>query len=117
MTQPLFAPPACDVVRVALPVPTDGLFEYSVPAPLASRAQPGCRVRVRVRERTLTGVIVERGGSPGLEGRRRAIEKLLDPEPALSEAMLAICREAVANEPKEVADRIRLVKADMRDFD
>ena len=55
MTQPLFAPPACDVVRVALPVPVDDLFDYSVPAPLASRARPGCRVRVRVRERHAHG--------------------------------------------------------------
>jgi len=96
MTQSLFAPPACDVVRVALPVPADDLFEYSVPAPLASRARPGCRVRARVRERTLTGVIVERGGSLRLEGRRRAIEKLLDPEPVLSEAMLGVLRDAAA---------------------
>jgi SAM-dependent methyltransferase len=35
----------------------------------------------------------------------------------LSQAMLAICRRRLAQEPEEVRARARLVKADMRDFD
>ena len=104
MTQPLFAPVEADVVRVALPVPADELFEYSVPAELAARARPGCRVRVRFRERALTGVVVERGGTPQFAGPRRAVERVLDPEPVLSETMLSILREAAA----EVGATIRI---------
>ena len=36
---------------VALPLPVDELFEYAVPPELDEHAQPGCRVRVRVRDR------------------------------------------------------------------
>ncbi|MDJ0852283.1 MAG: hypothetical protein QNK04_28270, partial [Myxococcota bacterium] len=65
MTQPLFSLPDGDVVRVALPVPADELFEYSLPEELAADARPGCRVLVPLRGRVLTGVIVERGPRQG----------------------------------------------------
>ena len=35
----------------------------------------------------------------------------------LSDHMLDICREALNNEPKDVQDRVTLIKGDMRDFD
>jgi primosomal protein N' (replication factor Y) len=96
MSQPLFAPPAGDVVRVALPVPADELFDYALPAALVPRALPGCRVRVSVHRRALTGIIVERGAARRVGGRLRSIEKLIDPEPVLSPTMLTILREAAA---------------------
>ncbi len=94
MDQPLFAPARCDIVRVALPLPVDELFEYAVPLELDEHARPGCRVRVRVRERLLTGVIVERTGHPQFQGRLLPIECVVDLEPALSKAMLEMLREA-----------------------
>ncbi len=96
MSEPLFAPPDGDVARVALPLPADELFEYAVPPQLAQRARPGCRARVRFRDRPLTGVIVERVRQPRFEGALLPIEQVVDPEPVLSEAMLAILREAAA---------------------
>ena len=63
MTDPLFAPREHDVARVALPVPIDRLFDYAVPPALSAGAQPGCRVRVRLRRRRLAGVIVERAAT------------------------------------------------------
>jgi len=35
----------------------------------------------------------------------------------LAESMLAVCRERLAAEPPEVQFRVRLMQADMRDFD
>ena len=96
MSDPLFGPPAGDVARVALPLATEELFEYAVPSSLAQSARPGCRARVRFRDRPLTGVIVERVGQPRFEGALLPIERIVDPEPALSEAMIAILREAAA---------------------
>ena len=94
MDQGLFALSRCDVARVALPLPVDELFEYAVPAELDECAQPGCRARVRVRDRLLTGVIVERTGHPQFQGRLLPIESMVDLEPALSKAMLEMLREA-----------------------
>jgi primosomal protein N' (replication factor Y) len=94
MTAPLFATPAAPVARVALPVPIDRLFDYALPPALAAAAQPGCRVLVPFRERRVAGVIVERAASPAFAGPLRSVERLLDPEPALSGALLDILREA-----------------------
>jgi primosomal protein N' (replication factor Y) len=92
--QGLFALARCDIVRVALPLPVDELFEYAVPPELDERAQSGCRVRVRVRDRLLTGVIVERTGHPQFQGRLLPIESVVDLEPMLSNAMLEMLRAA-----------------------
>jgi len=97
MDRGLFASARGDIARIALPLPTDELFEYVVPTELDERAQPGCRARVRIRERLLTGVIVERTAHPRFQGRLLPIESLVDLEPALSEAMLELLRNA-ANE-------------------
>jgi primosomal protein N' (replication factor Y) len=94
MTEPLFGPTGGDVVRVALPVPVDRLFDYTVPPEFAATAHPGCRVQVRVRERHLTGVIVERVTESAFAGRLRPIERVVDAEPALSEEMIEILRAA-----------------------
>jgi len=94
MDQSLFAPASRNVARVALPLPLDELFEYAVPAELDGHAQPGCRVQVRLRERRLTGVIVERTDHPQFRGRLLPIESVADLEPALSPAMLEMLRAA-----------------------
>jgi primosomal protein N' (replication factor Y) len=93
MLEPLFAPNDGNVARVALPVPVDELFDYAVPAELAADARPGCRVQVRFRDRPLTGVIVARERGSRFRGPLLAIEKLVDSEPVLSHAMIAILRD------------------------
>jgi primosomal protein N' (replication factor Y) len=94
MTASLFATPEACVARVALPVPIDRLFDYAVPASQAAQVRPGCRALVPFRERLLTGVIVERTGAAEFEGTLRSIERVLDAEPVLSEAMLGMLRDA-----------------------
>jgi primosomal protein N' len=60
MSESLFPSEARDVVRVALPLPVDRLFDYAVPASLASEIEPGRRVRVTAGGRKHTGIVVER---------------------------------------------------------
>jgi len=94
--------PAHRVVRVALPVPVDELFDYTIPADRAAQALPGCRVRVRFGGRPLTGVIVEDADRPqpadaaDHAARLRAVEQVVDDVPALSAEMLGVLREAAA---------------------
>jgi primosomal protein N' (replication factor Y) len=94
MDQGLFALAPSEIARVALPLPVEELFEYAVPRELDADAQPGCRVQVRVRDRVLTGVIVERTSHPQFQGRLLPIESVVDLEPALSTSMLEMLREA-----------------------
>jgi primosomal protein N' (replication factor Y) len=94
----LFRFDAPRVARVALPVPVNVLFDYALPAALASDAKPGCRVRVPLKTRRVTGVIVALADQPERPGLAlSAVETLLDAEPALPPALLgAIAEEAHA---------------------
>jgi len=92
--QSLFAVEARHVARVALPVPIDETFEYSIPDALDLRAQPGCRVQVRFRERRLTGVIVARVDRAEFPGRLLPIEFVVDDAPVLSRSMLDVLTRA-----------------------
>jgi len=96
MTQPLFAVPGDDLVRLALPVPADVLFDYAIPPSLTTSARVGCRALVRLAGRTLTGVIVERARRARSDAPLRPLERIVDAEPVLSPTMLTILREAAA---------------------
>ena len=93
MSAPLFRAARPDVVRVALPVPVDELFDYTLPPGDAKLAQPGCRVLVGLGGRLVSGVIVECAPVPHYEGALQPVEKLIDTEPALSSQMLRVLRE------------------------
>jgi primosomal protein N' (replication factor Y) len=95
MVGDLFAAPAAGVVRVALPLALDGLFDYAVPAGLEGAARPGHRVRVPFESRRLVGVVVECASEPTPEarGRLRPLEAVLDDDPVLSTTMIAMLRE------------------------
>ena len=80
--------PFCDV---ALPVPLDKLFTYTLPAAAGLRAQPGCRVVVPFGPRKLTGVIL-RCHDARPEGGIREVARLLDEQPALSKELLRLGR-------------------------
>jgi primosomal protein N' (replication factor Y) len=95
----LFAPASSGVVRVALPVPEDRLFDYAVPPALAAEAEPGRRALVPLGGRRVTGVIVARADAPSPEarGKLRALEQILDAEAVIAPDLLAIL-EAEARE-------------------
>ena len=90
----LFRLEAPRVARVALPVPVNSLFDYAVPDALASACQPGCRVRVRMKTRRVTGVIVALAEKAEREDLSLSpLEAVLETEPALPPALLAAISE------------------------
>ncbi len=101
MTESLFAAPSRGLVRVALPVPIDSLFDYRVPEPLAARAQPGHRAQVVFAGRPLTGLICEcvpasEHLAPERAGNLASLDKIIDATPVLSEELIRMLREAAA---------------------
>jgi primosomal protein N' (replication factor Y) len=82
---------ALRLIDVAVPVPTiDGALTYAVPDKWRGQVQVGQRVKVRVGRRGLVGLVV----GPGDErvARPRLIDGIIDAEPAVTEAQLALCR-------------------------
>ena len=82
------------IARVALPVPVDELFEYTIPPTDAAKIEPGMRVRVRFGGRTLIGVVVECADVARFGGTLRAIDACVDATPALSPELLDVLRDA-----------------------
>ena len=85
---PLPGSPFCDV---ALPVPLDQPFTYSLPETLRHRVQPGSRVVAPFGARKLAGVVL------ACHGRRpaqppRDVLRLLDEQPALTPELLELGR-------------------------
>lgn len=131
MSSPLFdgLPPlpgedegAARIVRIALPIPIDRLFDYRLPARQTLAVAPGTRVRVPFSGQSLTGLVVPQdlstpeedaparpiaehaSGAPDeakvgpvpTRARRELaeIEAVVDEEPVVSEAMLRILGDA-----------------------
>ena len=80
----------CSFCNVALPVPLRTTFTYAVPEPLRGALQPGSRVLVPFRKKSLVGVVVEFvDGAP--EGTKvREIARVLDFVPALTPKLLEL---------------------------
>src|SRR5690242_933932 len=78
-------------IEVALPLPLFRTFTYSVDGDPPNPLLPGTRVVVPVRNRRAIGVCLGPSDGVGVE-RLRAVLDVPDPEPALSESLLALCR-------------------------
>jgi primosomal protein N' len=88
MTQTPSRPSAERHIEVAVPLPIDGALTYSLPADHS--ALPGCRVKVRVGKRLLTGVMLRQVDEAPEGVSVRAIERVVDPEPVLDRALLEL---------------------------
>ena len=85
-------PSYCDV---ALAVPLRRAFTYSIPEALQPVIAPGSRVVVPFGKRALVGVVLRISSAPPAEtdaGKIREVAQVLDPEPALSPALLELGR-------------------------
>lgn len=70
------------ILKVALPVPIDSLFDYRVPGDTASLPAPGTRVRVPFGRRSLVGLVVDHAIKSELApGRLKAATDIIDEEP------------------------------------
>ncbi|MEW6028973.1 MAG: primosomal protein N' [Chloroflexota bacterium] len=77
-------------VRVAVNVPSvAGVFDYSLPAPLAEWVLPGCLVTVPFGNQTVQGVILQLLDEPSVK-ETKAVLDLLDPLAVLTAAQLAL---------------------------
>jgi primosomal protein N' (replication factor Y) (superfamily II helicase) len=79
-------------VEVALPVPLPDPLTYAVPAGCRAIAVPGVRVRVRLGNRRLVGVVVGRRDRPPAGVAVRPLDSVLDREPVLGPDLLDLAR-------------------------
>jgi primosomal protein N' (replication factor Y) len=78
--------------NVALPVPLRTTFTYAVPESLSGAVQPGSRVLVPFRKKSLVGVVVEFVESAPKETQVREISRVLDFVPALTPKLIELAR-------------------------
>jgi len=78
------------LAEVALPVPLDQTFTYTVPSELQTAVQLGVRVIVPFGKKFLTGVIVALPTDTKLRSLK-PIKDILDPKPSFSDDMLKLC--------------------------
>jgi primosomal protein N' (replication factor Y) len=76
--------------NVALPVPLRTKFTYAVPEALRVQLQPGSRVLVPFRKKSLVGVVVEMIASAPEGTKIREIQKVIDLIPALTPKLLEL---------------------------
>jgi primosomal protein N' (replication factor Y) len=79
-------------VDVALPLPVDKLFTYTIPESLTGRVAPGCRVLVPFGGRRMTGYVVSFRARKPARVRLKSLTGLLDERPLLDEALLDLAR-------------------------
>jgi len=99
------------VARVAVDMPLphlDRLFDYLVPESLADVAVPGCRVRVRFAGRLAGGYLVERADATEHAGRLAFLERVLSPEPVLTQEVAGLARAVADRYGGSLADVLRL---------
>jgi primosomal protein N' (replication factor Y) (superfamily II helicase) len=76
--------------NVALSVPLRTAFTYAVPESLRAQIQPGCRVVVPFRKKTMVGVVLEMTTTVPEGTQVREIQKVLDLIPALTSKLLEL---------------------------
>src|ERR1700692_114860 len=76
--------------NVALAVPLRTLFTYAVPEQLRAAVQPGVRVLVPFRQKSLVGVVVDLPERAPEKTKIREISKVLDVIPALTPALIEL---------------------------
>ncbi|MDQ1629133.1 MAG: hypothetical protein QOI54_2877 [Actinomycetota bacterium] len=86
----------------------DRPFDYLVPDTLDSDARPGVRVRVRFAGRLLDGVVLARLDRSAHDGRLGWLERVVSPEPVLSDELARLCRVIADRQAGTFADVLRL---------
>jgi primosomal protein N' (replication factor Y) (superfamily II helicase) len=76
--------------NVALPLPLRTTFTYAVPEPMRGMLQPGSRVLVPFRKKSLVGVVVEFVEAAPEGARVREIARVLDVVPALPPKLIEL---------------------------
>jgi primosomal protein N' (replication factor Y) (superfamily II helicase) len=82
-------PPYCNV---ALPVPLRTAFTYAMPESFRAQAQPGSRVLVPFRKKSMVGVVLELTEVAPEGTKIREVQKVLDLIPALTPKLLELAQ-------------------------
>jgi primosomal protein N' (replication factor Y) len=99
------------VARVVLDVSLahlDRPFDYVVPVELADTAVPGCRIRARFAGRLVDGFLLERLDSSDHPGTLTFLEKVISPEPVLTDEVARLARAVADRYAGTMADVLRL---------
>jgi primosomal protein N' (replication factor Y) len=99
------------VAQVAVDVPLahlDRPFDYLVPEEFSEQARPGVRVRVRFSGRLVDGVVLARLDRSGFEGKLGWLERVVSPEPVLTDEVTRLCRTVADRQGGTFADVLRL---------
>jgi primosomal protein N' (replication factor Y) len=108
--EPVPAPVQRQRVQVAVPVAQfDGALTYAVPPALQQACQPGVRVRVPLAGRKVVGLVLDDAPSAIAASRLKLIEAVLDTEPVVTEAQLALCRFVADYYLAPLGEAVRLV--------
>src|SRR5277367_1196229 len=78
--------------NVALPVPLRTTFTYAIPEALREAIQPGSRVLVPFRKKSLIGVVVEMAERPPANAKLREITKVMEFAPALTPKLIELAQ-------------------------
>ncbi|HEY6385658.1 MAG TPA: DEAD/DEAH box helicase, partial [Candidatus Acidoferrum sp.] len=78
--------------NVALPVPLRTTFTYAVPEGLRGTLQPGTRVLVPFRKKSMVGVVVDMTDQPPANTKVREITKVMEFEPALTPKLMELAQ-------------------------
>lgn len=78
--------------NVALPVPLRSTFTYAVPDSLRGTVQPGSRVLVPFRKKSMVGVVVEMSDQPPANAKVREIIKMMEFAPALTPRLIELAQ-------------------------
>src|SRR5580658_4460001 len=76
--------------NVALPVPLRTTFTYAVPKSLGDTLQPGTRVLVPFRKKSMVGVVVEMADQPPANTKIREVAKVMEFSPALTPKLIEL---------------------------
>ncbi len=81
-------------ISVALPIPVETAFTYSVPTELVPRAEAGRRVLVPFGQRILTGFILAVSGNPGdvPPDKIKPVQDIPDDEPVVDQGMIDLAK-------------------------
>jgi primosomal protein N' (replication factor Y) (superfamily II helicase) len=78
--------------NVALPVPLRMAFTYAVPEHLRESLEPGCRVLVPFRKKSLLGVMVDWTDEAPGDAKLRDVTRILDIVPALTPKLIELAQ-------------------------
>jgi len=77
------------ILKIALPVPVDSLFDYRLPSGVGTAPAPGSRVRVPFGRRSMVGLVIEHAAQSELApSRLKAATAAIDPEPLFDDETL-----------------------------